>query len=106
MSVYDRTVITGGGGMLAAALRQTLERRGAKPHVLSRGACDITDAQSVDDLFELQRPTLVLNCAAYTKVDLAEKETDLANRVNGAFDKLIQAIEAWRAEVLQELKAL
>ena len=84
MSVYDRTVITGGGGMLAAALRQTLERRGAKPHVLSRGACDITDAQSVDDLFELQRPTLVLNCAAYTKVDLAEKETDLANRVNGA----------------------
>ena len=83
MNVFDRVVITGGGGMLASALRRTLEARGVKPHVLNRAACDITDARAVDDLFELQRPTLILNCAAYTKVDLAEKETELANRVNG-----------------------
>ena len=83
MSIFNRVVITGGGGMLASALRRTLEQRGVKPRVLDRAACDITDARVVDDLFELQRPTLVLNCAAYTKVDLAEKETDLANRVNG-----------------------
>jgi dTDP-4-dehydrorhamnose reductase len=83
VSVFDRVVITGGGGMLAHALRRMLEQRGAKPHVLDRADCDVTDSRAVDDLFELQRPTLVLNCAAYTKVDLAEKETEIANRVNG-----------------------
>ena len=83
MSVFDRVLITGGGGMLATALRRTLEQRGVKAHVLDRAACDVTDERNVDDAFELRRPTLVLNCAAYTKVDLAEKETELANRVNG-----------------------
>ncbi|MDQ3439996.1 MAG: dTDP-4-dehydrorhamnose reductase [Planctomycetota bacterium] len=83
MSVFNRVVITGGGGMLAGALRRTLEERRIKTHVLDRAACDVTDARSVDDLFELRRPTLVLNCAAYTKVDLAEQESELANRVNG-----------------------
>ena len=83
VSVFDRVVITGGGGMLAAALRRTLEQRGVKVLVLDRAACDVTRAESVEDLFELRRPTLVLNCAAYTKVDLAEQESELANRVNG-----------------------
>ena len=84
MSIFDRVVITGGAGMLATALRQALERRGVKPHVVDRAACDVADEGAVDELFELRRPSLVLNCAAYTKVDLAEQEPDAANRVNGS----------------------
>jgi dTDP-4-dehydrorhamnose reductase len=83
VSIFDRVLITGGAGMLATALRRTLEKRGVKTHVLDRAGCDVTDERAVDDVFELRRPTLVLNCAAYTKVDLAEQEMEVANRING-----------------------
>ena len=79
----DSIFITGGGGMLATALQQSLARRGMRPHVFDRPNCDVTDQQAVRGLFHRHRPTLVLNCAAYTKVDLAEQEADRAAKVNG-----------------------
>jgi nucleoside-diphosphate-sugar epimerase len=82
-SLYDSIVITGAGGMLAYALKQTLGARGLTFSAVTRQEWDITDAPQVELMFEDYRPTLVLNCAAYTKVDLAEKETDVANKVNG-----------------------
>jgi dTDP-4-dehydrorhamnose reductase len=85
MGLYDRILITGGGGMLANALRRTIEQRGlSSPHVCDRPACDVTNATAVRELFQRMKPTLVLNCAAYTKVDLAEQEETRANAVNGA----------------------
>ncbi len=81
--LYDSIVITGAGGMLAYALKQTLGARGLTFSAVTRQEWDITDAPQVELMFEDYRPTLVLNCAAYTKVDLAEKETDVANKVNG-----------------------
>jgi dTDP-4-dehydrorhamnose reductase len=83
VSLFDRVLITGGGGMLAAALRRALEQRGVKPHVFARTGCDVTDEGALRKLFDAVHPTLVLNCAAYTKVDLAENESELATRVNG-----------------------
>jgi dTDP-4-dehydrorhamnose reductase len=83
VSVYDRVIITGGGGMLATALRRVLEQRGVTPHVLLRAEGDVTDTNALRDVFQRLKPTIVLNCAAYTKVDLAEQEEALATRVNG-----------------------
>jgi dTDP-4-dehydrorhamnose reductase len=83
VSTFDRIVITGGGGMLATALRRVLAERGVTPHVVDRAGCDVTDEQAVRALFERVRPTLVLNCAAYTKVDQAEREPQVAANVNG-----------------------
>lgn len=81
--LYDRTIITGGGGMLAYALQAALARREVRPTVLDRAGLDVTDPQAIRDAFQQARPTLVLNCAAYTKVDLAEKEGARATAVNG-----------------------
>jgi dTDP-4-dehydrorhamnose reductase len=82
MSIYDKIVITGGAGMLAHALVDCLQNRGITATSFSRADCDITNDSSVACLFALS-PTLLLNCAAHTKVDLCESEPEKANAING-----------------------
>lgn len=43
---------------------------------------DITDLQQVVRLTEAVKPEMVMNCAAYTAVDKAEEEHDLAFKIN------------------------
>lgn len=76
-------LLLGGHGMLAAALSRSLKRRGLTAESVDRDICDITDQQQVDSLFERLQPGLVLNAAAYTAVDQAEQEEELATAING-----------------------
>jgi dTDP-4-dehydrorhamnose reductase len=48
----------------------------------SRSETDIADAAAVEAAFRDARPNVVVNAAAYTKVDKAETERDQAYRVN------------------------
>ena len=81
--LYARVLLPGGDGMLAQALRRSLARRGHDAVGFDLDRCDITDARQVDALFDEVRPTLVFNAAAYTAVDKAEEQEELATRVNG-----------------------
>ena len=83
MSLYDRVLIVGDKGMLAHAVRRSLLRRGVEAVGVDRDECDITRPESVAAAFKQHRPTLVLNCAAYTAVDKAEQEEELATKING-----------------------
>jgi dTDP-4-dehydrorhamnose reductase len=83
MSLFDSVLITGGGGMLAHALSDALRRRGVTPTLVTRAQCDVSDRNAVRQLFTDHRPTLLLNCAAHTKVDQCEDEPNLANAING-----------------------
>jgi dTDP-4-dehydrorhamnose reductase len=49
---------------------------------LERSALDITDARAVRDCLQDRQPTVVINAAAYTAVDRAETEEDVATAVN------------------------
>jgi dTDP-4-dehydrorhamnose reductase len=84
MSVYERTLITGGGGMLATALIRALCARGIEPVALDRAKLDINSFADVMQIIEKHKPTLLINCAAHTKVDLCEEQEDLASQINGA----------------------
>jgi dTDP-4-dehydrorhamnose reductase len=79
----ERILITGAGGMLGRSLTQLLEARGRSPLTLDRGRLDIGDEASVARVFAENRPTLLLNCAAHTKVDLCEEESARADAING-----------------------
>jgi dTDP-4-dehydrorhamnose reductase len=83
MSIYDRILVTGAGGMLAKAVIHAVKARGLEHVAVDHAALDITDENSVNAAFEKYRPTLTINCAAYTKVDQAEVEPELAMKVNG-----------------------
>ncbi len=76
-----RVMILGAGGMLGHDLLAT------KPADIStfpftRRALDITDTASVAAAVAEVRPDVIINAAAYTAVDRAESERDLAFRVN------------------------
>lgn len=77
-----RILITGAGGMLAHAVRQEFEQRGHDVAALDRAALDITDQAAVATAVGDVRPHAVVHCAAYTRVDDAEREEDRAFLVN------------------------
>jgi len=83
MGVYDSILVTGGGGMLAHALAVALNERGHQAKLLTRADADIRDEASLGRAFATYQPTLVLNCAAHTKVDLCEKQQADADAING-----------------------
>ncbi len=77
-----KVLVTGAGGMLARALVPELRSRGHEVVALDRAALDVTDERAVTERVLGERPGVVVQCAAYTAVDAAEEEEDLAFRVN------------------------
>ena len=69
--------------MLAQDFKRVLAERGVTPVMARHADCDIAQPEQVARLFEAHRPTLVLNCAADTAVDLCEQRAERANAING-----------------------
>lgn len=84
-----RWLLTGAAGMVGTDLRDALAARGEEVVALSRADLDITDIRTIRKAMEDHRPSIVVNCAAYTKVDLAEQEESLANAINGSAVELL-----------------
>src|SRR6185436_15001189 len=71
--------------MLGQAVEAAAGARGHAVSALSRAQADVEDAHALRSQAEAFRPDVVINCAAYTKVDLAEGEgRGKAFAVNGA----------------------
>jgi dTDP-4-dehydrorhamnose reductase len=51
---------------------------------LGRDTADLSDPEACAAVIRTARPEAVINAAAYTAVDKAEEEEDLATRINGA----------------------
>ena len=76
--------ITGAAGMLGQDLVAAVQAAGHDAVALSRQALDITDAGAVADALGGEaRVDVVVNCAAWTDVDGAERSPDEAQAVNG-----------------------
>ncbi len=69
------------GGALAALLPQALP--GNEIIAVDRAQLDLSRLEQVRDVMQTIRPDLVINAAAYTAVDQAEAEADMAMRING-----------------------
>jgi dTDP-4-dehydrorhamnose reductase len=77
-----KVAVTGAGGMLATALLAEITARGHVALPFTRAALDITDAAAVGKVLSSARPDVVVQCAAYTRVDDAEHEESRALDVN------------------------
>lgn len=96
-----RAVITGGQGQLGRALLATAPFTWDVT-ALTSSELDVTRRDRVDDLFHHERPALVVNAAAYTAVDQAEREPERAAAVNTAgAEHIACAAEAVGARVIQ-----
>lgn len=90
-----RVLIFGGTGMLGHSLLAAARARGYAALALSREQADIEDAEKLLYWAETFQPEAVINCAAYTKVDLAEGEgREKAFAVNGAAVRNVVAAAA------------
>ena len=78
-----KIVVTGREGQLVQSL---LERAAQRPSLqviaLGRPELDLTKPETVRSAIEALKPDLVVSAAAYTAVDLAEDEPELAFAVN------------------------
>lgn len=77
-----RILLLGRGGQVGHELIAALSPLGEVVAV-DRNAADLGDPESVRALVRRYRPRAVVNAAAYTAVDQAEREPELAARVNG-----------------------
>ena len=79
-------VITGAGGMLGWDITRLFKLWMGESRVipLGHGDLDVTDLPSIRKQFALLKPSAVINCAAYTNVDLAETEREDAKALNQA----------------------
>lgn len=77
-----KIVITGGQGQLGRDVISHLHEKGHETYPLDRTGMDITNMIEVEEVLFFHRPQVIVHCAAYTKVDLAETETDEAFKIN------------------------
>lgn len=78
-----KVLITGGKGQLGQAFEEGFTKEGIPFASLGHEALDITDLRKVREVVREGRFTHIVNCAAYTRVDDAEKNWRHAYLVNG-----------------------
>lgn len=76
-----RLLLTGRSGQVGSALERTLAPLG-EVVALDRAGLDLLDLKSIGAKIEKEKPAVIVNAAAYTAVDRAEQEKDLAFAVN------------------------
>ena len=82
MSAKTGLLVFGGGGQIGHELCRATHRSGARVTGLGHAAVDITRIDDVLKAVGESRPAVVVNAAAYTRVDQAESEPDAAFTVN------------------------
>lgn len=77
-----KVMITGAHGQLGRCLQDRLAGSGHEVVAAGRAELDITSEGAVSSFVSAARPDVIINAAAYTAVDKAEAERDLAFSVN------------------------
>ncbi len=88
-----KALITGAQGQVGRELQATAP---PKWQVLACGSpdLDVTRAEAVTELLERERPAVIIQAAAYTDVDTAEREVERAEAVNASGASNVAAVAA------------
>ena len=83
-----KVLVFGKDGQLGKAFKAVFDKRlvnsdaDLQVRYVGRSECDLADGESIKMLLEKSAPQLIINASAYTAVDKAETEIDLAFSVN------------------------
>ena len=93
-----RILLTGKHGQVGFELQRALSSLG-EVIAVGHAECDLVDAAALSMLVQSVKPDLIINAAAYTAVDKAESEPELARAVNavapGVLGKEAVKLGAW-----------
>ena len=100
--------IVGASGQIGSAINEVLDPLEMEVFNTDKEELDITDTDEVLNFGVINRPDVIINCAAVTDTDLCEKEPELAYRVNalGARNLSIVARMAQRSSSFQQMMYL
>ena len=97
-----RILLLGAGGQLGMQLKKRLQElpfEDTQLTSLSRVELDLSDSDAIRAAIRTSQPEIVINAAAYTAVDKAEEERELARVVNAVAPRVIaeetQKANAW-----------
>ena len=79
-----KLLVTGAAGMLGRDVMLAAGNAGHDVVGYGRAELDVTDPAALERRLELERPDVVINCAAWTDVDGAEAAEESAFAINGA----------------------
>jgi len=79
----NNIVVFGASGQLGQCIKTVGERKGIKSLIFpSEQDANILNTEGLAHIFDTYKPSYVINCAAYTAVDKAEDEAEIAEKVN------------------------
>lgn len=92
-----KILVTGSNGQLGSELRELSAEYANYSFTFTDVAeLDITDIKGLNDFFSKEKYDFVINCAAYTAVDAAESNQDMAFKLNTtAVDLLVEMAEKY-----------
>jgi dTDP-4-dehydrorhamnose reductase len=82
-------VLLGSQGQLGLAIQLLARQKNIVIHALSRQQLDINDAAQLKQMFSAIKPKFLINAAAYTAVDLAERDVAQAMQLNAYAPEVI-----------------
>jgi len=91
-----KVLVLGKTGQLARELARSVWPAGWQPQFSNRTTIDLSQPEQAAAAVEQRAPELVINAAAYTAVDEAESEPELALRINAEAPAAIAAVCAQR----------
>lgn len=86
----SKILLTGITGQVGAELQQTLTKLGEVIGV-DRATLDLTKTEQIETAIATIKPDIIVNAAAYTAVDKAETESELAMAINATAPKIMAA---------------
>jgi dTDP-4-dehydrorhamnose reductase len=102
-----RTLVTGKNGQLGKSIYKVVNRdsnHNAQDNefiFVGREELDLSSQDSIDNYFDNNYFDIIINCAAYTAVDKAEEEQELANQINHlAVKQLAKIAKAQQAKLI------
>lgn len=99
---FNTILVTGSNGQLGSELKELASVYSQFQFVfLNREQLSIADQSSFENFLDQYNPSYLINCAAYTAVDKAESEKELANEINGtAVGILAAACKQYRTKLI------
>jgi dTDP-4-dehydrorhamnose reductase len=91
----NNIVVFGASGQLGQCLKKVAETRGINAiYFPAESEANILDKEALKLVFDKYKPTWCINCAAYTAVDKAEDDVELARKINKTGVENISALAA------------
>jgi dTDP-4-dehydrorhamnose reductase len=82
-------VVFGRDGQIGKALQESFKGLAVPVFFLAHADCDLADEVSINQVLNRHQPQVIINAAAYTAVDKAESEPNLAFAINAFAPKMM-----------------